>query len=260
MSYLEGLLTEKVITESIRFSRLLEYEAQYVGEVRAFHAQGVDRILRFQSAINRQLFGAMKELERIQDKRKAKPSPSNHSDREPDGGDSGSGTPCTPVPQTFPKLPFSRVSAIQSESEESEVSAPPLTLKRKNQAGAQSQLPTAGTVPNSCKRPTEWMAGRLTEKAGLPPFEPTKANDETKPTLVVSEKSEVSSSANQNCGTKPTSSVGKPERREHESDANIKWLGVEFIESAEDEAFIESLQSEDGEDSLDLPPERLRNE
>jgi len=61
MNYLEGLLTEKVITESIRLSRLLEYESQYIGQVGAFHSQGVDRILRFQGSINRQLFQAMKE-------------------------------------------------------------------------------------------------------------------------------------------------------------------------------------------------------
>jgi len=89
VGYMEGLLTEKIITESIRFSRLLTYESKSVGEQRAFHWEGVDRILRFQSAINRQLFQTMHELERMQDKRKGKPNPSNRSDRVPD--DEGNG-------------------------------------------------------------------------------------------------------------------------------------------------------------------------
>ena len=71
IGYMEELLTEKIATESIRFSRLLGYEAKYVGEQQAFHWQGLDRILRFQGAINRQLFQAMHELERLQEKRKA---------------------------------------------------------------------------------------------------------------------------------------------------------------------------------------------
>jgi hypothetical protein len=38
---------------------------------RAPHFDGVNLVLRFQSAINRQLFQTMKELERLQEKRKA---------------------------------------------------------------------------------------------------------------------------------------------------------------------------------------------
>jgi hypothetical protein len=89
VDYMEGLLTEKVITESIRFSRLMDYESKYVGERQAFHMNGVDRILRFQGAINRQLFQAMKELERMQDKRKAKPTLPEDSGQSPDNGDAG---------------------------------------------------------------------------------------------------------------------------------------------------------------------------
>jgi len=41
VGYMEGLLTEKIIAESIRFSRLLTYEAKDVAEDRAFHWQGM---------------------------------------------------------------------------------------------------------------------------------------------------------------------------------------------------------------------------
>jgi len=260
VGYMEGLLTEKIITESIRFSRLLEYESQYVGEVRAFHCQGVDRILRFQSAINRQLFGAIKELERIQDKRKNAPKPSKRTGGEPEDGSNGSVQPYTATPQAFPDVPFCGTSTTQSELEKSDASALPVTRKGKSPTCAQSQLPTADTVPNSNKRPKEWMAKRLTEMAGLPPYEPPKANNETNPNPSNSEQAEVSSPANQDCETKPLSNVGNPERQEHAIDANMNWLGVKFVENSEDEALIEVLKSYDGEDMLDVPPERLRNE
>jgi hypothetical protein len=71
---MEGFLAEKIATESIRYSRLLDFEGYYVGEKRAFNWDGVDRILRFQGAINRQLFQAIHELERLQEKRKSKSS------------------------------------------------------------------------------------------------------------------------------------------------------------------------------------------
>ena len=61
------------LSEFIRFFRFLAYESTFKS-VWAFHWQYVDRILRFQSAINRQLFQVMKELERLQDKRKDKPN------------------------------------------------------------------------------------------------------------------------------------------------------------------------------------------
>ncbi len=87
--YMEELLTEKIAAESIRYSRFLSFESTSIGEKRAFHWDGVDRILRFQSAINRQLFQAMHELEHLQEKRKANPNQSNRSAREPGDGEVG---------------------------------------------------------------------------------------------------------------------------------------------------------------------------
>jgi hypothetical protein len=91
--YMEGLLTEKIATECIRFSRLLAYESTFQGGVRGFDWQHADPILRFQSAINRQLFQAMKELERLQDKRKDNPNLFNGSGQEPDEETAGPTTP-----------------------------------------------------------------------------------------------------------------------------------------------------------------------
>jgi hypothetical protein len=68
---MEEVLVEKIATESVRFSRFMAYESDYVGKMQLFQLDGVDRILRFQSAINRQLFQSMRELERLQQIRKA---------------------------------------------------------------------------------------------------------------------------------------------------------------------------------------------
>ena len=80
VGYVEELLTEKVATESIRFSRLLAFESVYVHQRQACHGQGVDRVLRYQGAINRQLFQAIRELERMQAQRKG-----NRSDGKQEG-------------------------------------------------------------------------------------------------------------------------------------------------------------------------------
>jgi hypothetical protein len=96
-SYMEEIVAEKIATECIRCSRFLAYESDFKTE--AFCWDGVDRILRFQSAINRQLFQAMHELERLQEIRKANSSsPANGSDREPDGGGNGSAAASTRAP------------------------------------------------------------------------------------------------------------------------------------------------------------------
>lgn len=202
VGYLEGLLTEKVITESIRLSRLMEFESRYIGKGCTFYMSALDRILRFQSSINRQLFQAIKELERVQEKRKE--NPSNHLDRKPDGEDNGLAAPFTPDPEPFPEFPFCGASAIQAESEDSEASAPPVTNKGENPNGAQTQVSTASSVRSFCKRPTKSLADMLTKKAGLPPYEPPVANHETNPTLVVSEKSDALAPSSTFCGTNPT--------------------------------------------------------
>ena len=124
VGYMEGLLTEKIIAESIRFSRLLTYEAKDVAEDRAFHWQGIDRILRFQSAINRQLFQAIHELERLQDKRKAEAKPSNHVDQMPDEEGDESAAARTPTAPPRPHVPNCETNPTQADSGKLDSSAP----------------------------------------------------------------------------------------------------------------------------------------
>lgn len=70
VGFIEELLVEKITTETIRFRRLLSFEQQELGRKNAFWFQGVDRVLRYQATINRQLFQAMEQLEHLQAERK----------------------------------------------------------------------------------------------------------------------------------------------------------------------------------------------
>jgi hypothetical protein len=70
---MEELLVDKVVTEAVRFARLLRYEGRQLAFPNAFWNQGVDRVLRYQAAINRQLSKAIEQLEDLQAQRKTEP-------------------------------------------------------------------------------------------------------------------------------------------------------------------------------------------
>jgi hypothetical protein len=191
VGYLEGLLTEKVIAESIRFSLLLQYEAKCVCEERAFHWQGIDRILRFQSAINRQLFQAMKELERLQDKPKEKITPPNSSGQEPDVETAGPTTPSdgqnhaprgelAPVetpPTKMEEAPGpSRVDPLSASTQSATDGQQPASQPRPqaandgtNPTGAQPGEPDVGAAPRSILDRKPSLADLVSKSAGLPP-------------------------------------------------------------------------------------------
>jgi hypothetical protein len=69
---IEKLLVEKIAIETWRFSRLLAFEQHELSRKSPFWGQGVDRVLRYQSGINRQLFQAIEQLERQQAARKGR--------------------------------------------------------------------------------------------------------------------------------------------------------------------------------------------
>lgn len=73
---IEELLVDKVVTEAVRFARLLWFERQEFARKDAFWGQGSDKVLRYQTAINRQLTKAIEHLEGVQAERKAAAGPS----------------------------------------------------------------------------------------------------------------------------------------------------------------------------------------
>lgn len=72
--FMEQLLVEKITTETMRFRRLLWFEQVELGRNHPFFNDAVDRVLRYQATINRQLFQAMEQLERLQARRKEQSS------------------------------------------------------------------------------------------------------------------------------------------------------------------------------------------
>jgi len=67
---MEELLVDKVVTEAVRFARLLWFEREEFARKDAFWGQGSDKVLRYQTAINRQLTKAVEQLEDLQAERK----------------------------------------------------------------------------------------------------------------------------------------------------------------------------------------------
>jgi hypothetical protein len=67
----EELLLEKMTIEYMRYRRLVEREQLLCVRRPGYYLDIVDKLARYQTAINRQLFEAMKELERVQATRKA---------------------------------------------------------------------------------------------------------------------------------------------------------------------------------------------
>jgi hypothetical protein len=68
----DELLVEKAAVEMFRFSRVLSFEQDVLARQYAFYEKGVDRIARYQTTVNRQLFQAIDLLERLKAAREGK--------------------------------------------------------------------------------------------------------------------------------------------------------------------------------------------
>jgi hypothetical protein len=68
----EEFWTEKIAIEAFRSVRILSYEQETFGSELPFELQAIDKILRYQAAVNRQLGQAMEQLKGLQEVRRAK--------------------------------------------------------------------------------------------------------------------------------------------------------------------------------------------
>lgn len=82
---MEALLVAKISVEYTRYCRLVEREQGFYDLYRGFHPETLNKVARYQSAINRQLIEAIKELERVQAKRKAEEREEESEGGEPAG-------------------------------------------------------------------------------------------------------------------------------------------------------------------------------
>lgn len=133
---MEELLVDKVVTESVRFARLLLYERQELSRDNPFWGQAPDRVLRYQSAINRQLTRAIEQLEELQAARNA--DASEHDDEAGEPGD-------------MPNVVFPRDEGpVTSDASEDRPPNEPLT--REDLIGDHLQAPEPnGASPRSAK-------------------------------------------------------------------------------------------------------------
>jgi hypothetical protein len=67
---IEELLVDKVVSETLRYARILGIESQEISRPGAFWNSAVDKVLRSQTAIHRQLVKAIAQLEDVQANRK----------------------------------------------------------------------------------------------------------------------------------------------------------------------------------------------
>lgn len=77
---IEELMVEKITVEYLRYRRLVEREQVMCAPNRPYFLDVVNKLARYQTAINRQLFEAMRELERLQAQRKANEARERESD------------------------------------------------------------------------------------------------------------------------------------------------------------------------------------
>jgi len=204
VGYLEGLLTEKIATESIRFSRLLTFERELTKGINMFSWNGLDRLLRYQGTINRQLFQAMRELERMQERRKAETTPKDGMSALADSST-----------ETLTVAEESRLSRDDSESrphgaakseerllEFSEWEQVPLIIDPRQGGGGQNTAnygtnPTT-QPPKAAPRkdpapPKPSLAERATKALGLPPMQNPPEGSSNRQDLVASSENKAGS-------------------------------------------------------------------
>jgi len=78
----EELLVEKIVVELRRYNRAIAPEQHPSVANSGFFAQVVDKLTRYQTAVNRQLMQAMNELERVQSKRRAEEGEKQENEAE----------------------------------------------------------------------------------------------------------------------------------------------------------------------------------
>jgi hypothetical protein len=125
VGFMEELLVEKIAVDLVREARIIGYEQKQLA-ARGFTNEIIDRILRCQTASERRLFRFMRELERMQDNRKA--AGGSYESYPPGaGGAEGTGDPpeeWSPLPQGGNGLGQAPEPASENSGSESETNRP----------------------------------------------------------------------------------------------------------------------------------------
>jgi hypothetical protein len=84
VGFMEQLLVERIATAALRLARLLAFEQRPLSWGAPFESRSMDRIVRYETALNRQLNGAIEQLELLQEKRMAEMNDSDAALPDPD--------------------------------------------------------------------------------------------------------------------------------------------------------------------------------
>jgi hypothetical protein len=130
---LEKMRVEQIAAQSLRLARVLGHEQKVFAWAHPFETRSVDKIVRYESSVSRQLEKAILQLERLQEKRKAESSQFEPSDLESDDAtnntDEAPGEPSEAPEELIPEeppcvttsihLPDSSPRTVQPQSEAS---------------------------------------------------------------------------------------------------------------------------------------------
>jgi len=149
--FMENFWVEKIATEALRFARVVQHEQKVFEWTAPFENRSPNSIVRYQAAINRQMFQAIQELERLQANRKAGATPTGRP------GPAGASAAeefeeptAAPDGQTDEEPTGSVVTAPELHSEQSEPSgsdAVPHDNCGTNPPTAAAGRPTADSAP-----------------------------------------------------------------------------------------------------------------
>jgi hypothetical protein len=151
VGFLERLWVERIATESTRLARVLEHGQKVLGTEWPFETRSIDKLLRYENTVTRNLANAMKTLERLQAERLASaPQTEETGDLEADEGDiEPEPTPPQPSPGPCLTSDESGPSANETASEPEGADVEDLTLLAKAVNPEPSTVQESGQEPGS---------------------------------------------------------------------------------------------------------------
>lgn len=160
--FLEEFLVEKIVTEMVRYARVIGHEQRRLGYITGFLSVDIDKILRYTTSSERQLMRSIRELERVQGARKtvsdrAQNSAAELQDARP--------SPDQPRDNANWNAVGSIISRHESKGESTSQGSSPAKgaeITTRSTSSAQNPSPTAAPSVSPFMR-------TINESAGLPP-------------------------------------------------------------------------------------------
>lgn len=237
---LEKLCVEKIAVESLRLARLLGHEQKVLGWRHPFEATSINKIVRYESHVYRQLEKATQQLERLQALRKARSNQCEASDVQVDYA-------------TEPSEMSEDLILEEPQDISRLTTASPYVEANVEPAGAPSNPPADTAVSNppapqeACKAAEDLIATQPQDSCASPTLSPCAETSNVlgtghmdgKPSNKPAESAASDPPSSENGASK--AGVSKPIEPavEEERIGSSRW-----IETAEDEKFVQQLKDQ----------------